>query len=250
MRHNVLESNDQNTCTIFPQIETAVTKHFSSIVPRFQFEGWLLYEGRLLIFHQGCGLVIRYCMAGALLLYNICMHAVPFRRKRFWLKKQFFFTDAHFVYMKTVKMCTKMHETIFTSKTLSRVETFEKLNLSRKHRKNGSENATKVCIFPEAFPEAFLCKHSPRVNNWMCAVSKRGAVTIGNRMCWVRFLNEGWLVLEGQFLFEEIQYVFLFPVLNIFTEMEFYDYLITSGHVRPTSVLVWHFVISFFKELQ
>ena len=38
--------------TVFPRIETAVTKHFGSIVPRFEFEGRLLYEGQLLIFHH------------------------------------------------------------------------------------------------------------------------------------------------------------------------------------------------------
>ena len=49
--------------TVVPRIETVVTKHFSSIVPWFQIEGQLLYEGQLLIFHQGCWLVIRYCIA-------------------------------------------------------------------------------------------------------------------------------------------------------------------------------------------
>ena len=33
--------------------------------------------------------------------------------------------DARFVYMKTVKVHTKTHENVFTSKTLSKVETFE-----------------------------------------------------------------------------------------------------------------------------
>ena len=35
-----------------------VTKHFGSIVLQLQCEGQLLYKERLLIFHQGCGLVI------------------------------------------------------------------------------------------------------------------------------------------------------------------------------------------------
>ena len=51
--------------TVFPRIETAVSKDFSSVVPRFQFEAQLLYEGRLLIFRQGCGLLIRYRIAVA-----------------------------------------------------------------------------------------------------------------------------------------------------------------------------------------
>ena len=75
--------------TIFPRSETAVTKHFSSMVPQFLLQGRLLYEGWLLIFHQGCELVMRYCKAVAL-LYNICMHAVLFTWRRFRLKIQIF----------------------------------------------------------------------------------------------------------------------------------------------------------------
>ena len=74
----VLKTFISSTNTVFPRLETTVPKHFSFIVPRFQFEWRLLYEGRLLIFYQGRGLVIRYCKAVAL-LYNICTHAVSFK---------------------------------------------------------------------------------------------------------------------------------------------------------------------------
>ena len=62
--------------TIFPQLEIVVTKNFNSIMPQFQFEGQLLYEGRLLIFHQGYGLVTHMYT----ILYSSCsaiqyMHA-------------------------------------------------------------------------------------------------------------------------------------------------------------------------------
>ena len=38
--------------------------------------------------------------------------------------------------------------------------------------KTGVKTQQKFAFFPDAFP----CKRSPSVNNWMCAVSKRGAV--------------------------------------------------------------------------
>ena len=43
----------------------------------------------------------------------------------FYWKRKLFFTDTRFVYTKTVKMHTKTHQNVFTSKTLSKVETFE-----------------------------------------------------------------------------------------------------------------------------
>ena len=63
-------SNDSRYCfinTVFPRLETVVTKHFCSIMPWFQF------KGQLLIFYQGCEPVIRYCITLAL-LYNIYMY--------------------------------------------------------------------------------------------------------------------------------------------------------------------------------
>ena len=68
-----------------------------------------------------------------------------------------------------------MHENFSTSKTLSKVETFEKLNLLCKHHKNGSENATKVCVF---FLKRF-CANIAQVSTIEC----------------VRLVDEGWLLL-------------------------------------------------------
>ena len=53
------------------------------------------------------------------------LNKAPFTRKHFRLKTQTFFTDTRFVYTKMVKTRTKTHENVFTSKTLSQVETFE-----------------------------------------------------------------------------------------------------------------------------
>ena len=69
--------------------------------------------------------------------------------------------DARFAYTKTAKTGMKTHEKLSILKTLSEVETFEKFNLLCKYHENGSESATEVYIYPEAF----LCKCSPTVNN-------------------------------------------------------------------------------------
>ena len=134
-------------------------------------------------------------MVAVVLLYNICTHAVPFTRKSFRLNMQIFFTDARFVYTKTVKTPKKMHGNVFTSKTL--------LLKSLSYRVNTMKTWVKTTQSLSFFPETFLCERHPSVNNWKCAVSKRGEVIIGNRMWWVQSLNGGQLVLKGRFLIEE-----------------------------------------------
>ena len=115
--------------TVFPRLETAVTKDFSSTVPRFQFEGRLLYEGRLLILHQVCGL-----------LYNICTHAILFARKRFRPKIQTFLYECAFRFDENGACVHEngenahengenAHENVSTSKTVTKMGTFETLKL-------------------------------------------------------------------------------------------------------------------------
>ena len=77
--------------------------------------------------------------------------------------------DGRFVYM---------NENISSSKTLSKVETFEKLNLLCKYHKNKSENAAKLSVFLEAV---------------LCNVAQ---VSI---MECVRLVNEGRLLLVIEF---------------------------------------------------
>ena len=126
--------------TVFPRLETAVTKHFSSIVPRFQFEGQLLYEGRLLIF--------QHCIAVAL-LHNICTHAVLFTRTRFRLKCKLIITNARFVYTKTVKRARKRMKT-FSLRNAIQMQTFEKVNYRVNTTKTGVKTQQKFAFFPRS----------------------------------------------------------------------------------------------------
>ena len=137
--------------TIFPWLEIVVTKNFNSIMPRFQFEGQLLYEGRLLIFHQGCGLVTHMYT----ILYSSCsaiqyMHArCPVYTETFSTENAIF-TDARFTYMKTVQTRMKTHENIFTSKRYPKWKLSKSSTYCVNTTKTGVKTQQKFAFFSQS----------------------------------------------------------------------------------------------------
>ena len=76
----------------------------------FNSMGGYYTKGGILIFHQGSELVMLYYKA-VVMLYNICMQAVLFTRKRFRLKIETFLYGCAFrSYENSENATTKTHE--------------------------------------------------------------------------------------------------------------------------------------------